>query len=62
MNKYLVIAVVLTIVAIIFVSYALTHPTLAFNIDIHMLYVIYAFYIVVAIVMYIIGVFKLKNR
>ena len=56
------IAVVLTIVAIIFVSYALTHPTLAFNIDIHMLYVIYAFYIVVTIVMYIIGVFKLKNR
>lgn len=55
-NKYLIIGIIMIIVAIIFVVYAFNNPQKSFNININMLYIAYALYLIIAIIMIILGI------
>ena len=62
MNKYFTIGIIMFVAAVVYVGYALAHPTFVININVYLLYVIYALYLIAAFAMLIIGKCKRKEQ
>jgi len=57
-KTYFCIATLLVVAGLIFLAFALTHPEASFKVDIGLLYLFYAMYILLIIFLYLVGIIK----
>ena len=60
-TKLIIIAVILTVIAILFFIFALQHPEMSFPISLRAHLMIYTFYIIATAIFYAIGIFIRKR-
>ncbi|MBE6008821.1 MAG: hypothetical protein E7235_06445 [Lachnospiraceae bacterium] len=59
-TKILLIAILLTVIAIAFVAFAFSHPELGFPVSIRTTLIIYGVYIAVTVLLYVIAIMLKK--
>jgi len=60
-TKLLLLAILLTIIAIAFVAFAFSHPELSFPFSIRTTLIIYAIYIAVTVLLYLVAIMLKKH-
>lgn len=60
-TKILIIAVLLTLIALAFFWFALQHPEMSFPFSLRTTFIVYTIYIIVTVLLYVIGIL-LKKR
>ena len=60
-TKIIIIAVILTVIAILFFIFALQHPEMSFPISLRAHLIIYSVYIIVTVILYLLGIFMHKK-
>ena len=61
-TKILFIAILLTVIAVAFVAFAFSHPELSFPFSIRTTLIIYAVYIAVTVILYLVAIMLKKHE